>query len=117
LLPLKIILHLLALVVVEIREREQLAEAADRRQRRAELVAHPREELVLRRVRGAKLPVRLVQLPRALEDLGLHPRRPLAELGGQRLLLRIVLLQAHELGDVLDAVDDVGELSALVEDG
>src|SRR4051812_149698 len=50
------------LLALQVREREQFAEAQDRSQRRAELVAHAGKEHVLRLVGGPQLPVDVLQL-------------------------------------------------------
>jgi hypothetical protein len=71
-------------------------------ERRAQLVAHARQELALGGAGRAQLHVGALQLGRAAQDLG-------------RLLVA-ALLQPDVLGHVLDAVDDVAQALVLVQD-
>jgi hypothetical protein len=82
---------------------EQLAEAEDGGKRRAQLVAHPRQELVLGLARLAQLGICDLKLLRPAQDLCLHPLTALAQL--------------DELGHVLDPVDDVPDAAQVVQDG
>src|ERR1043166_687509 len=93
--------HPLPVALAELGKVEQLAETHDRPERRTQLVAHAREELVLRGVRGTKLCVRVLQLLRAAGDL--------------RFLPALALLHEHELRHVFDAMDDVGDALPRVE--
>ncbi len=87
------------------------------RERRAKFVAHVAEEGRLRgvelaelRVRVAQLAVRGGQLLAAADHSTLHIARPITE-------LRSRLGRAHEIRDVLDAVEDVTDIAGPREDG
>jgi hypothetical protein len=113
------------------RGEDLLGRPDDERERRAELVAHVGEEVglqlieLLRRrietlelgVGHAQLPVRVVELAGAEVDLRFHLLRPAPELLGELVLLAPELLQADELGHVLDAVDDVRDPPVGADDG
>jgi len=109
--------HLLLVLLLEVREPEELAEPHDRRERRAQLVTHLREKLVFRRVGRAQPGVRVLQFDRPPENLAFHHRRALLQFVRQRLLAALALLQPDELGHVLDAMDDVPEPFVVVQHG
>ena len=109
-------MEVLALLLFQLLQLQQLGEPEDGVQRGAQLVAHPRQVLALGRVRLVGRLLGLPQLHGALPHLLLDAGVAQPEVGGEMLLRRAVLLQAHDLGDVVDAVDDVGELPVGRED-
>ncbi|WP_244484111.1 MULTISPECIES: hypothetical protein [unclassified Rhizobium] len=64
----------------------------------------------------AKLAIGFGHLLRALEDFQLHFLRPAAQLFVGFELRAVPVLQSDELSDILDPVDDIGDLAILVED-
>ena len=102
---------------------ELLDRTQHERERRAELVAHVGEEagleLVQSReflVRDAELLIGALDLLRADVHLRLHLVCARALLLDHPALLGALLSQAHELGHVLGAVEEVRDAPALVED-
>src|SRR5512133_127359 len=87
-------------------------------------VVQPAEARLLRpvrlrepRVRAAQLPVDVLELPRAAEDVGLHLARARPQRVHDRVLLGALLLRPDELRHVLHAVVDAQDLAAVAEDG
>ena len=94
-------------------EAEQLAEADDRRERRPQLVAHPRQELVLRLAgRAQSVFACCSSSERRRISASISGRRPRPAPRSARLRL-VAAAQADELGHVLDLLDDVGRAGPL----
>ena len=62
------------------------------------------------------MPVDVLQLLRARENLGLHPLRAILEHLGPARLFTVLAFQPDELGYVFHAVDDVRELAVGIAD-
>lgn len=103
---------------------QALGRPEDERERRAQLMAHVREQLAAQLVEAAELgvrrpqlSVRVVDLLSALEDLDLHLPRLRTQGFREQLLLGARPLEAHEIGDVLDPVQNVEDLAGGAEHG
>src|SRR5438132_801203 len=103
------VLDALGLIIVEPVHLQELPEPQHGVERGPQLVAHAREELALGLVGCAQHAVGLVQLPGPPEDLALHLLGAVLEVFRLLLVLGLEVPQAHELGDVLDPVDDPGQ--------
>src|SRR5262249_42438699 len=101
-----------------LRRQYVLERRQNERQRRSHLMADVGNEPALdeiafrqRLVRGAELPIQVVNLLRPLENLRLHSIGARPELYRQPLLLAPEIAQTHKFGDILDAVNNVLNLS------
>jgi hypothetical protein len=112
------------------RRKHLLRRTDDERQRCSQLVTDVREEVRLELVEFFRLVVKAIQLGVGIAQLFIRSRKllrpnvnlrlhlvdPIAQFLSQLPLRGSMPLDLHELGNVVDAVEDVHELSATVED-